>query len=104
MVLSSGADLDLRIETISGAFGRNMTRSSDVIWVISRGTIAPELESGEFVTLPIDCSGSSGPVGLMMRADEEPSPIARLFCHAVQKAVEQLGLADFRDDGRVRKS
>lgn len=103
MVLSSGADLDLRIETISGAFGRNMTRTSDVVWVISRGTIAPELETGAFVALPIDCGDSLGPVGLMMRADEEPSPIARLFCHATQKAVDLLGLADFRDDRRLRR-
>lgn len=99
MVLSSGADLDLRVETISGAFGRNMTRTSDMVWVISRGTVAPELETGAFITLPIDCGSSSGPVGLMMRADEEPSPVARLFCHATQKAVDLLGLADFRDAG-----
>lgn len=99
MVLSSGADLNRQIETISGAFGRNMTRNSDVIWAISRGTVAPELETGTFVALPIDCASSSGPVGLMMRADEEPAPIARLFCHATQKAVDQLGLASFRNAG-----
>lgn len=92
IVLASGADLDMRVETISGAFGRNMARDSDMIWVISRGVVAPELDAGTLVTLPIDCGLTLGPVGLMRRADQEPSPLSRLFTHAAQKSAGELGL------------
>lgn len=94
MILESGADLDLRVETISAGFGRNMTRSSDAVWATSRGVVASEVETGSLIVLPINCGPTAGPVGLMQRADEEPSPLLRLFRLATQKASEELGLVN----------
>ena len=34
-----------RIETVSGAFGRELARSNDVIWVISEGVVAADLQT-----------------------------------------------------------
>ena len=92
LIANGIGDLPRRIETVSGAFGRVYVRNSDAVWIISAGVVANELAEGRLVRLPIDTALTRGPVGLMARPDEDPSPPQRLFRIAVNRALEELGL------------
>lgn len=85
-------DLENRLETVSGAFGRVHTRRSDAIWIISSGVVANEIADGHLVALPFDTSITRGPVGLMHRPDEVQSPQSQVFGLAVNNALKRLGL------------
>ena len=93
LIANGIGDLPRRIETVSGAFGRVYVRNSDAVWIISAGVVANELAEGRLVRLPIDTALTRGPVGLMARPDQDPSPPQRLFRIAVNRALEELGLA-----------
>ena len=86
------SELPNRIETVSGAFGRELARSSDVVWVISEGVVAADITGGLLQKLPIDTALTAGPVGVMARAGEDEKPATRRFRQAVELAVEALGL------------
>lgn len=86
------ATLPNKIETVSGAFGRELVRSSDAVWVISEGVVAADLEAGILRKLPVDTAITAGPVGIMTRAEEEPKMLVRQFRQAVRAAVVDLGL------------
>ncbi|WP_320202622.1 pca operon transcription factor PcaQ [Agrobacterium rosae] len=74
------APLPTRIETVSDAFGRAFLRMSDAIWIISEGVVAADIADGTLAMLPLDTADTSGPVGLTMRADTQPSlPLALLM-------------------------
>ncbi|WIV50678.1 pca operon transcription factor PcaQ [Marivivens sp. LCG002] len=92
LIANGIGDLPRRIETVSGAFGRVYVRNSDAVWIISAGVVANELAEGRLVRLPIDTALTRGPVGLMARPDEDPSPPQRFFRIAVNRALEELGL------------
>jgi len=87
-------DLPRKVETVSGAFGRVYVRNSDAIWIISAGVVANELSEGRLVRLPIDTALTRGPVGLMARPDDNPSPAQRMFRIAVNRAIQELGLVE----------
>lgn len=77
-----------RIECASGDFGRAMTLgAAQGIWFISRGVVAADLETGGLVALDIDMSATAGPIGIMARSEEVPTPIAHLFRQSVIEAV-----------------
>lgn len=92
LIANGMGDLPRKVETVSGAFGRVYVRRSDAVWIISAGVVANELAEERLVRLPIDTALTRGPVGLMARPDEDPSPPQRLFRIAVNRAIEELGL------------
>ncbi|MFD1475637.1 pca operon transcription factor PcaQ [Ancylobacter polymorphus] len=57
------------VETVSDAFGRGFTRSSDAVWIISEGVVAEDVADGILATLPVDTAETLGPVGLTSRVD-----------------------------------
>jgi LysR family pca operon transcriptional activator len=79
-----------RIESVSGAFGRNFTPASDAVWIISAGVVAREIAEGRLVRLPFDTALTMGPVGLMTRPEAPPTPAEQVFRLAVNQAVERL--------------
>lgn len=81
-----------RIETVSETFGRAYVRKTDAVWVISSGAIALDVAEGKLVELPVDMSGTLGPIGLTLRAEGEISPALRLFIQALRQTVKDLGL------------
>jgi LysR family transcriptional regulator, pca operon transcriptional activator len=81
------------IETVSDSFGRAFTREHGAIWIISRGVIAAELESGEFVALPINTQSTLGAVGLCMKAGEPLEAAVEIFANILREAVKRR--ADF---------
>lgn len=93
LLLSEGiSDVPNSLETVSGAFGRDLVRSTNAVWVISEGVIAADVADGVLRKLPLDTSLTAGPVGIMTRADEEPTEAIRAFRHAVGGAVRDLSL------------
>jgi LysR family pca operon transcriptional activator len=69
-----------RIESVSGAFGRAMVLGPmQAVWFISHGVVADDLASGRMVALDIDMGPTDGPVGIMVRSEEAPSPLLHLF-------------------------
>lgn len=64
------SDLRDDVETVSNAFGRRYTRSTDAVWIISEGVVAEDVEDGLLALLPIDTSETFGPVGVTTRSGE----------------------------------
>ncbi|MCY0967044.1 pca operon transcription factor PcaQ [Parathalassolituus penaei] len=79
-----------RIETISDSFGKEYTRHCNAIWIVSRGVVSRELESGELVELPLAGQETLGPVGLTIRADRVPSAQLRLLMDAARESARQI--------------
>lgn len=72
------------IETVSPAFGRKYTRTSDAVWAISTGVVADDIADGLLVALPVDTAETTGPVGLTMRVDTPPSLATQMLMQAVR--------------------
>lgn len=89
LLIAAGVPLfSRRIESASASFGRAMVLDDPgLVWVISRGVVARDLDEGTLVCLPLDSSATSGAVGIMTRADEELSTEARLVIRAIVKAA-----------------
>ncbi|MDO5529709.1 MAG: pca operon transcription factor PcaQ [Paracoccus sp. (in: a-proteobacteria)] len=81
-----------RLETVSGALGHVLTARSDAVWIISAGVVAQAVAEGRLRRLPFDTAGTSGPVGLMVRAEEPAPPGRQLVLRAIDRAVSTLGL------------
>ena len=82
-----------RIESVSGAFGRNHVAATETLWFISRGVVEQDLAEGRLSALPLDLSLTAGPVGLMMRPDSPDAGTERLFARAVLQAAKSLGIS-----------
>ncbi|PLW77970.1 pca operon transcription factor PcaQ [Cohaesibacter celericrescens] len=93
LIANGVGDIPNRIETVSGAFGRAYVAKTDAIWIISAGVVANEIEDGRLVQLPFEMDGTKGPVGLMVRQDNEPSPAERMFRLAITQAIKDLKMA-----------
>ena len=65
--------------TTSPTFGRSYLRMSDAIWIISRGVVADDINSGELVQLSVDLDLVSDPVGIATRADAVPTLSTQLI-------------------------
>ncbi|ODM47195.1 pca operon transcription factor PcaQ [Ruegeria sp. PBVC088] len=79
-----------RIDCVSGAFGRRFLRQSDMLWFISAGVVAPEIDDGALAALPLDLGLTAGPVGLMTRPDSAASRSRQLFERALRHEAESL--------------
>lgn len=91
LLIAAGVPLfSRRIESAAASFGRAMVLDDPgLVWVISRGVVARDLDDGTMVCLPLDTSATEGAVGIMTRADEEPSTEARLVISALVAAAKQ---------------
>ncbi|MFY9467668.1 MAG: pca operon transcription factor PcaQ [Lentibacter algarum] len=87
------AELPHRIESVSGDYGRGLTRASEAVWIISQSVVAGDIASGLLEQLPIETGITAGPVGVMTRAEEDVSPSAQLFRAGLSEAVSELGLS-----------
>ncbi|MEM6824938.1 MAG: LysR substrate-binding domain-containing protein [Pseudomonadota bacterium] len=74
------------IETTSSDLQRAYLRMTDSIAITPRGVVQDELENREFVTLPLDEGGLSGPVGLTTNPDMRPSPAVQRFLTVIRQS------------------
>lgn len=77
------------VETVSNAFGRSYVRQTDAIWIISEGVVADDVADGHIMTLPVDMSETTGPVGLTTRTDTAPTFAALALIQAVRDVASQ---------------
>lgn len=90
MIERGVTDMPGRLESVSGAFGREMTLGpARAIWIISQGVVARDIAAGRMIALPIDTRSMAGPVGIMSRADEDPTPPMRLFRQALLSTLDR---------------
>ncbi len=82
-----------RIETVSAAFGRIYAATTDAVWIISRGVAALDIEAGRLSELPVDTTGTAGPVGFTTRADDVPTPLVRRFMRTARALTASLAAA-----------
>lgn len=69
-----------RIETTSAAFARAMTLGpAQAVWFISQGVVAHDIADGRLVPLHINTDPTTGPVGIMVRSEETPTPAVQQF-------------------------
>lgn len=87
LIANGVGDLPNKMETVSGAFGRVYTPRSDAVWIISSGVVANEVDDGRLCRLPFDTTMTKGPVGLMMRANANPSAEQKILSMAVENVV-----------------
>ncbi len=81
-----------QIETVSMAFGRRYTRSSDAVWIISHGVIFDDLEDRLLIELPLEAEHRpTGPVGLTTRADVPPGLATQMLMQAVRDVAVKRG-------------
>lgn len=78
------------VESVSNAFGRTFTRSTDAIWIISHGVVATDVEEGALAELDVDTGESRGPVGLTTRIDTVPTSAATMFMDTVRAVAERV--------------
>jgi LysR family pca operon transcriptional activator len=58
------------VETSTLALGRGLLLATDAVWFISQGVVEAELDSGQFVTLPLGATYLSGAVGMTRTAGQ----------------------------------
>lgn len=78
------------IETVSNAFGRSYTRTSDAVWIISEGVVFEDISDGILVALPLDTSDTKGPVGLTTRTSTETSLPVQLFAQSIRSVARDM--------------
>ncbi|WP_412551230.1 pca operon transcription factor PcaQ [Shimia sp. MIT910701] len=91
LVAQGVGEIGRKVESVSGAFGRNHALSHDAVWIISHGVVAKELESGALVRLPFDTSLTKGPVGLMARTEGQLSAAESLFRRVLTEVAGRIG-------------
>jgi LysR family pca operon transcriptional activator len=90
MITQGISALDDVIETVSPTFGRRYTLGTDAVWIISHGVVIDDLASGELVRLGLDCSDTSGPIGLTTKADV-PAPVSTaLLINAIRAVAARM--------------
>ena len=79
------------IETVSPTFGRRYARTSDAVWIISKGVVDEDIAIGALARLPVEAAEAVGPVGLTTKADI-PAPVsADLLVQAIRKVAATIG-------------
>jgi LysR family pca operon transcriptional activator len=89
LIANGIASLPDQIETVSMAFGRSYTRTTDAIWLISRGVVAEDLREGVLAELPVAAEAMTGPVGLTTRADIPPSLPSVMLMQTIREAAQK---------------
>ena len=80
------------IEARSPDFCRQYLRTSDAVWLISRGVVEHDIADGVLRRLNVDSSDTRGPVGLTVRADTHPSPTLRMMMDTVARVAHEYAL------------
>lgn len=66
-------------QTLDIAVARALVVRSDAVWFTPYGAARDDLDAGRLAKLDIDMAGTEEPVGLLLRADAEPTAARRAF-------------------------
>jgi len=78
------------IETVSSAFGRRYTLTTDAVWIISEGVVADDVAEGHMATLPVETSETTGPVGVTTRSGEAMGYAAQSLLATIRQVALEL--------------
>lgn len=76
--------LDSFIEVLSVSVARALALENDAVWFVPLYAAEYDLSAGALARLPLPSAGTDEPVGLVLRTDAQPSPIARTLIDAVR--------------------
>jgi LysR family pca operon transcriptional activator len=76
-------------EVLSVSTGRALVLDSDAAWFVPRGAVADDIRRGLLVALPYQMAGTEEPVGLILRTDAAPAPLAQALVDAIRRASRQ---------------
>lgn len=74
-------------QTLDLAVARALLTRSDAVWFTPFGAARDDLEAGRLARLDIDMGGTEEPVGLLLRADAEPTVARRTFMALLREAA-----------------
>ncbi|KVD25466.1 LysR family transcriptional regulator [Burkholderia ubonensis] len=77
--------LDAFIEVLSVSVARALALENDAVWFVPQYAAEYDLSTGALARLPLPSAGTDEPVGLILRTDAEPSPVARTLIDAVRE-------------------
>ena len=92
LIAAGVTNLPRRVETISNTFGRSFTLDTDAVWIISSGVVSRDVAAGDLVELPIETTGTTGPVGLTTRADTAPTPALVMLQNCLRFAADKAAV------------
>ncbi|WP_126225248.1 pca operon transcription factor PcaQ [Burkholderia ambifaria] len=77
--------LDSFIEVLSVSVARALTLENDAVWFVPLYAAEYDLSAGALARLALPSAGTDEPVGLVLRTDAQPSPVARTLIDAVRE-------------------
>ncbi|SMF99860.1 pca operon transcription factor PcaQ [Burkholderia singularis] len=87
--------LESFVEVLSVSVARALALENDAIWFVPRYAAEYDLAAGTLVRLALPVEGADEPVGLILRTDAQPSPVAYTLIDAV-RALARARLASGR--------
>ncbi|HDR9368393.1 TPA: pca operon transcription factor PcaQ, partial [Burkholderia multivorans] len=76
--------LDAFIEVLSVSVARALALENDAVWFVPLYAAEYDLSAGALARLPLPAAGTDEPVGLVLRTDAQPTPVARTLIDAVR--------------------
>ncbi|WP_412024725.1 pca operon transcription factor PcaQ [Burkholderia cepacia] len=93
--------LDSFIEVLSVSVARALALENDAVWFVPLYAAEYDLSAGALARLPLPSAGTDEPVGLVLRTDAQPSPVARTLIDAVRD-IARSRFGDTRRDRTPR--
>ena len=93
--------LDSFIEVLSVSVARALALENDAVWFVPLYAAEYDLSAGALARLPLPSAGTDEPVGLVLRTDAQPSPVARTLIDAVRD-IARSRFGETRERGASR--
>lgn len=77
------------VEVLSVSVARALALENDAVWFVPLYAAEYDLAAGTLVRLPLPAAGAEEPVGLILRTDAQPTPVARTLIDAVRDVARQ---------------
>lgn len=96
---------DSFVEVLSVSVARALALENDAVLFVPLYAAEYDLAAGALVRLPLPAAGADEPVGLILRTDAQPSPVARTLIDAVRDMARERigGLSPARGRRRARR-
>lgn len=94
--------LESFVEVLSVSVARALALENDAVWFVPRYAAEFDLAAGTLTRLALPVDGADEPVGLILRTDVQPSPVARALIDAVRAIARRRLAGAGTTSGRAR--
>ncbi|CAJ3317650.1 LysR family transcriptional regulator [Burkholderia pseudomallei] len=94
--------LESFVEVLSVSVARALALENDAVWFVPRYAAEFDLAAGTLTRLALPVDGADEPVGLILRTDAQPSPVARALIDAVRAIARRRLAGAGTTSGRAR--